>query len=134
MNICATLKINPTRRKKGRKRSNILAKIFQDTLIRRVIQQEIWSFRDFYSQKKTVEKETFEKRIVFKQGTLITQGLNKRFSFISWLLHLSSAIRFSLSNFILYLSLRILSSHSLLHSINTIYIQYILSIVLSPLL
>ena len=52
VNICITLKINPTRRNK---RSNILTQMFQDTLIGKVIQQEMWSFRDFYSQKKAVE-------------------------------------------------------------------------------
>ena len=76
-----------------------------------------------FAEKDSRKRKTLEKRIIFKLGTLIPQGLNKRFSFISQLLHLSSAIRFSFSNLTLYLLRRILASHSLLHSINTLFYQ-----------
>ena len=56
-------------------------------------------------------------------GNFNAKGLNECFSFISCLLHLSSAIRISLSNLTLYLSRRILALHSLLHSMNTLFYQ-----------
>ena len=36
-----------------------------------------------FAEKDSRKRKTLEKRIIFKLGTLIPQGLNKRFSFIS---------------------------------------------------
>ena len=67
-----------------------------------------------FAENNSRKRKTLEKRIIFKLGTLIPQGLNKRFSFIS------SAVRFSFSNLTLHLLRSILASHSLIHSINTL--------------
>ena len=60
-----------------------------DTNVSRHFNSEGHSTRDMvvlgllFAEKDSRKRKTLEKRIIFKLGTLLPQGLNKRFSFIS---------------------------------------------------